>query len=214
MDYAVAKHKETTDTARQALKLTEDLKGIQNDTNEMLYDQGKQLYRVGDNFHEMQSDVQHADKLLDFMRSCCCLAFCCGCCYEPTEKAAIKDGRYQGSEFDGNYVRPPNPKSNQVFAPHEMTRMRDTYDTPNTAGLEKYGFGKEKVEIDNESKQQNNYLDQVSNNLKYLADGAKAQAHELQHQAQHLDNLDRNADTTKVGLDKLNHKTKLTYQGR
>lgn len=45
---------------------------------------------------QMGQDLTYSERILRFMKMCCCVGFCCSCCTEPAPSGADKKWRGPG----------------------------------------------------------------------------------------------------------------------
>eukprot|EP00878_Enallax_costatus_P014380 GHUV01015040.1.p1 GENE.GHUV01015040.1~~GHUV01015040.1.p1 ORF type:complete len:148 (+),score=32.06 GHUV01015040.1:319-762(+) len=93
MQHAVDNHKETTATAERALRIVEQTKEVQSSTAQALVDQRQQMYRIEDDMQKIGEDLTYSERILRFMRLCCCIGFFCSCCTEPGRRDQDKQWR-------------------------------------------------------------------------------------------------------------------------
>eukprot|EP00877_Chromochloris_zofingiensis_P011936 jgi/Chrzof1/6997/Cz02g07030.t1 len=96
MQYAVDQHKDTTATAKRALQVVEQTKEIQSSTLSSLKDQGDQMQRVADDLDKMGTDLSYSERILRYMKLCCCFGFFCSKCTEPERNDMDKNWRGVG----------------------------------------------------------------------------------------------------------------------
>lgn len=102
--------KPTTKTNDENKKqIVEQTKEIQATTLAALRDQGKQMQGISAGMDRLGSDLSYSERMLKFMRRCCCVGLLCACCFEPGRSEA--DREWRGDDADnGRYkVAPPPP---------------------------------------------------------------------------------------------------------
>jgi hypothetical protein len=67
-------------------QIVEQTKEIQATTLAALRDQGRQMQNVSAGMDRLGSDLSYSERMLKFMRRCCCVGLFCACCFEPTGK--------------------------------------------------------------------------------------------------------------------------------
>lgn len=190
VDEAVRVHKDTTATAKRALQVVEQTKQVQAETLNVLQDQGKQLERAGQDMDEMDSQISYADKLLKYMRRCCCLQFCDSCTgADPEVEHALEQqigGTGAAYSAPSQQTAAQNRKGTAANVAGGSGVATNHRDIDVTLGK---GNEKEQAILEDESKKQNQYLSAIDDGMATLLEGAKAMGAELHKQDAMLDGL-------------------------
>lgn len=202
MQHAVATHKETTASAQRGLQAVEQMKEIQSSTQAALREQGEQMRRIETDMDKMGEDLSYSERILRFMRMCCCFSFFCACCTEPSR--AEKDRKWRGpsgSQPPSSYSAPQQqgpPKKltsaqRKQQAAAQAAAGAAAYPGVHTDGLAGLGLDEEAGVIQSETKQQDKYLDEISKGLDQLKMGAQRMNEEIRGQEQQADRIGQDA---------------------
>lgn len=214
LDHAVDQHKETTATAKRALQVVEQTKELQVSTITALQDQGRQMGRIAQGMDKIGTDLTYSQRILRYMRMCCCIGFFCSCCTEPERETSDRNWR-------PSYAGPPPPNQpGSVPRQQQAARGRGraaagagaaagpsegaSYPGVTTQGLEAAGYGGEAAAIQKETAQQDEYLDQIAQGLDQLKHGALAMQDEISRQDQHVNRLTGDAHVLHGKLREVN----------
>ncbi|KAF8072599.1 SNAP33 [Scenedesmus sp. PABB004] len=216
MDHAVETHKETTATSRRALQIVEQTKEIQATTQVALREQGQQMHRIESDMARIEDDLSYSERILRFMRLCCCFGFFCSCCTEPgppkpksrpsmrgpgpelahcdSQAAAGRQQLSAAAQRAGAAGGGPQPGGGGAGA----------YPGVSTRGLEAAGFGEQAATIDGETAKQDRYLDEISRGLDQIKLGAQQMGSELRAQGAHAESIRADADALQGKLSTVN----------
>eukprot|EP00879_Flechtneria_rotunda_P004353 GHRR01004604.1.p1 GENE.GHRR01004604.1~~GHRR01004604.1.p1 ORF type:complete len:275 (+),score=73.15 GHRR01004604.1:221-1045(+) len=202
MQQAVDTHKETTAAAKRALKIVEQTKEIQVSTQAALKDQGDQMQRIEVDMEKIGEDLSYSERILRFMKLCCCVGFFCSCCTEPNRNAKDKDWRGSGSvtqqrSYSASNVQMSAKQQRQQFKGQKQQlqpQQPAQYPGVSTNGLAEIGFQQQAGVIQQETAKQDQYLDEISKGLDQLKFGAQRMNEELHLQQAHADRIRTDAD--------------------
>jgi hypothetical protein len=210
MQHAVDTHKETTATAQRALRIVEQTKEAHASTAQALVDQRQQMYRIEDDMQKIGEDLTYSERILRFMRLCCCVGFFCSCCTEPSRNERDKQWR-------GPSSGPQQPTAAALSGQQRTAKQRKqqqeaelaakqqaTLPGVSTRGLAEAGFADQATVINTETAKQDHYLDQISQGLDQLKAGAQMMNRELGIQAAHAQYIHDDADKLGSKMQKVN----------
>lgn len=215
LDHAVDQHKETTATARRALQVVEQTKELQASTVTALQDQGQQMRRVAQGMDRIGTDLTYSQRILRYMKMCCCVGFFCSSCTEPERTVDDRNWRSGAPPMP----RPPPPPHAGAHTPHAPRgapvkrpgqqhagagQQGPEYPPVSTGGLEQAGYGEQAQVIKEETLQQDQYLDQIAMGLDQLKHGARAMQEEISRQDQHVNRLHTDAHVLQSKLNTVN----------
>lgn len=217
MQHAVAQHKDTTATAKRALQVVEQTREIQATTQAALGEQRLQMVRIEDDMERIGQDLSYSERILRFMKMCCCFSFFCACCTEPDRAERDRDWRSGAGAPPPQYIPPPG---SQQAGKHKPQKQKSggwgknkaaapppppaSYPNVTTRGLDEAGFGDEARTIQAETAQQNAYLDEIAKGLDQLKHGAVRMNEELRYQDAHANRIRNDAEALEVKLHSVN----------
>ncbi|GAX78888.1 hypothetical protein CEUSTIGMA_g6327.t1 [Chlamydomonas eustigma] len=173
-------HKDTTATAQRALRTVEDSKQVKNNMLSELEAQSRKMEKIDDRMHRLNEDLSYSEKILSYMRRCCCLWICDSCTGADPEARMERDWREKTrrGEFNverykaihgGNADKTPGifDKKNGAGKNHDGPQFREL-DTTLPEGHEKAG-----MRLAEETRKQDDIINKIHNGLDDLLDGAK-----------------------------------------
>jgi hypothetical protein len=102
----------------QKQQIVEQTKEIQATTLAALRDQGRQMQNVSAGMDRLGSDLSYSERMLKFMRRCCCVGLFCGCCFEPSGKVEEdREWRHGGAGGGGGNGEEGAPPTTYKIAP-------------------------------------------------------------------------------------------------
>jgi hypothetical protein len=160
---------------------------------------------------KLGSDLSYSERMLKFMRRCCCVGLFCACCFEPEGKGD-KDRAWRGEEGTTTYKVAPPPPAIVALQQREARERAEqakqakrrgggggggaapsppqAYRGPSGSGLATVeGLEGHAAEVGEETAKQNDYLDQIAAGLDQLKQGAVAMNGELRRQEAHADEM-------------------------
>ncbi|KAF6264502.1 hypothetical protein COO60DRAFT_1624263 [Scenedesmus sp. NREL 46B-D3] len=202
MQHAVETHKETTASAKRGLQAVEQMKEIQSSTHAALRDQGEQMRRIETDMDKIGEDLSYSERILRFMRLCCCFSFFCSCCTEPDR--AEKDQQWRGasgSQPPSSYAGPQQPGPHKKLTAAQRKQQAaaqaaagaPAYPGVRTDGLAGLGLDQEAAAVQTETREQDKYLDEISRGLDQLKMGAQRMQEEVRGQEQQADRIGQDA---------------------
>lgn len=203
-------HPNTPTPPQKNQQIVEQTKEIQATTLAALRDQGKQMQGISAGMDKLGSDLSYSERMLKFMRRCCCVGLFCACCFEPEGKNEGDRG-WRGEEGTTTYkVAPPPPaivalqqrEAKERAEQQRLAKKRgggagaaaassppQAYRGPSGSGLAAAGMDEHAASVAAETAQQNDYLDQIAAGLEGLKQGAVAMNGELRRQEAHADEM-------------------------
>ncbi|KAG2436492.1 hypothetical protein HXX76_006792 [Chlamydomonas incerta] len=219
-------HKETTQAAQRALKVIEESKQIQADTMKNLEEQNKKMYDIHNRMDDMNEELTYAEKLLSYMRRCCCCWLCDSCTgADPEEarkrkwerrvakgKTAVPAGRgappQPGRAGAGDKANGGGGGGNGVGG----KQQGGTYRNPDIRLPDEHRGAE--MGMHEETRKQNEVIDQIHAGLEHLLEGARGMHDELAEQNKELDALDSKATATRDRINDVNKNSQLRNMAR
>ncbi|PNW86894.1 hypothetical protein CHLRE_02g100250v5 [Chlamydomonas reinhardtii] len=213
-------HKETTQAAQRALKVIEESKQIQAETMKNLEDQNKKMWDIHTRMDDMNEELTYAEKLLSYMRRCCCCWLCDSCTgADPEEqrkrawqrrvakgKTAVPAGRGQPPQQGrGGAGEKANGGGGGNGAGGK--EQGGTYRNPDIRLPDEHR-GVE-MGLHEETRKQDEVIDQIHAGLEHLLEGARGMHGELAAQNKELDALDDKAAATRDRINDVNKNSQL-----
>ncbi|PNW86893.1 hypothetical protein CHLRE_02g100250v5 [Chlamydomonas reinhardtii] len=218
-------HKETTQAAQRALKVIEESKQIQAETMKNLEDQNKKMWDIHTRMDDMNEELTYAEKLLSYMRRCCCCWLCDSCTgADPEEqrkrawqrrvakgKTAVPAGRGQPPQQGrGGAGEKANGGGGGNGAGGK--EQGGTYRNPDIRLPDEHR-GVE-MGLHEETRKQDEVIDQIHAGLEHLLEGARGMHGELAAQNKELDALDDKAAATRDRINDVNKNSQLRNMAR
>ncbi|KXZ44782.1 SNAP34 protein [Gonium pectorale] len=229
---AVRTHKDTTAVAQRALKVVQESREVQASTMKKLESQNKTMYNINSKMDEVNAELTYAEKLLSYMRRCCCCWVCDSCTgADPEEqrkrewKRRVDRGETQLGAGPGAGIRDGNGGGNGGALGGAM-RHNGSGAAGSGPGRPNGGGFKEpdirlpdehraaEMGLHEETRKQNEVIDQIHQGLEALLDGAKAMNGELATQNAELEGLDAKASATRDRVGDVNKNSQLRNLGR
>ncbi|KAJ9533138.1 hypothetical protein QJQ45_018231, partial [Haematococcus lacustris] len=220
-------HRETTQTAQRALRVIEQSKQVQANTMQELDKQGKQLGNMKSKLHKViNEDLTYSERLLRYMRRCCCCWICDSCTEADPEtqrrrdwQARVDKGKTEakdkalaeesasaktatgppGSSAGQQDVEASGSSSSSAPSPH--------YRDPDIKLPAQYAS--QELKLHTETRKQNELLDQIHVGLGDLLNGAKQIGEEIGTQTRALDKVQNRAENTTGRIHEMNNKSQL-----
>eukprot|EP00195_Chlamydomonas_chlamydogama_P003514 CAMPEP_0202920734 /NCGR_PEP_ID=MMETSP1392-20130828/77013_1 /ASSEMBLY_ACC=CAM_ASM_000868 /TAXON_ID=225041 /ORGANISM="Chlamydomonas chlamydogama, Strain SAG 11-48b" /LENGTH=262 /DNA_ID=CAMNT_0049614245 /DNA_START=63 /DNA_END=851 /DNA_ORIENTATION=+ len=223
---AVREHKETTDTAQRALKVMENTRQVKDALMQDLDQQGKTINKIDDHIAKVDAELTYAEKLLLYMRMCCCCWMFDSCTGADPEDARKK--QWEKSVSTGKTVA----KTEDIYRRAEEAKAQASAETSRrtTRNASAGGAGpqhrdpdirlpagheKTAMNLQNETSKQNDIIDKVHQGLDDLLAGAKAIGDELGKQNKALDGVQDKASNAAQRIEDMNTKSQLRkYPGK
>jgi len=218
---AVRTHEDTTYVAQRALKVVEETQEIQTETMVKLQSQGERMQKIDSHFREMNEEIGYAEKLLSYMKMCCCCWMFDSCLDTDPEIIKKKDWRKtvdsgqtraqadqvmrlgdNVSDYTKTAVASKNPKKEKEAPPPAPQYRNPDVRLPSE-------FRSQEMYLQDQTRKQNDILDQIQNGLSNLLDGAKEMNEEIQMQNKTVEFLDTKAEFTKDRVNNMNQNSQL-----
>jgi len=207
---AQAIHNDTTATAERALRLVEESKQIKDATLKELDVQNRKLENLNDNLHDMNETLTYSEKLLRYMRRCCCCWMFDSCTgADPEAKAEREWQEYTArTEYkDNDSYNGMSPRTRKRHADKKKTPPPANFRDPDT-NLGK-GHESQANQLAKETHTQNRMLDQIEKGLDELLEGAKDIGDAVDEQDKRISKLQSKAEKTKDRVGEMNGKSQL-----
>ncbi|GIL86286.1 hypothetical protein Vretimale_13720 [Volvox reticuliferus] len=239
VDTAVRTHKDTTAVTQRALKAIQESKQIQVETMRQLESQNRTMGNIGTKMDDMNEELTYAEKLLSYMRRCCCLWVCDSCTGADPEERRKRDwekrvdrGETQleaGAEYDrkgasaGGAVNGGTTRRGAAARGSAVSGGGDGGGSGGGTGAGRRGdpdirlpaeHRATEMRLHEETRKQNDMIDQIHAGLEQLLEGAKVMHDELATQNRELDVLDSKAAATRDRLNDVNKNSQLCNLGR
>ncbi|KAG2484314.1 hypothetical protein HYH03_016856 [Edaphochlamys debaryana] len=214
---AVRTHKDTTATAARALKVVEEAQQVQRDTMGQLAEQNKKMYDISRGMDQMNEELTYAEKLLSYMRRCCCCWMCDSCTGADPEEARKRDWERRVAKGK-TQVAKGVPGAGKGGAGAAGAGGKGGTAGGKGAGPSRLGdpdiqlpeeHRAAEMGMHEETRKQNAMIDQIQAGLEGLLAGAKEMTDELTTQNRQLDGLDTKAEATKGRIDDVNKNSQL-----
>ncbi|GFR52989.1 hypothetical protein Agub_g15679 [Astrephomene gubernaculifera] len=237
VDTAVRTHKDTTAVAQRALKVVHESKQIQAETMRQLEAQNKTMYDIGHKMDDMNAELSYAEKLLSYMRRCCCCWLCDSCTGADPEDQRKRDWRRR---VDRGETQVPASGGGQQQN-HKARGGSGKAGTAGGAGLGSGASGSSgsgggggggsgrwrdpdirlpeehravEMGLHQETRKQNDMIDQIHAGLEQLLEGAKGMTDELSLQNRELESLDGKVAATHSRINDVNKNSQLRNMAR
>ncbi|KAG2454682.1 hypothetical protein HYH02_000520 [Chlamydomonas schloesseri] len=213
-------HKETTQVAQRALKVVEESKQIQAETMKNLEEQNKKMYDIHNRMDDMNEELTYAEKLLSYMRRCCCCWLCDSCTGADPEEQRKR--AWQRRVAKGKTAVPagrgPPPQPGRGGAGEKAANgngggggggraQGGTYRNPDIRLPDEHRAAE--MGLHEETRKQNEVIDQIHAGLEHLLEGARGMHEELAQQNKELDALDSKATATRDRINDVNKNSQL-----
>ncbi|MEW5310949.1 MAG: hypothetical protein WDW38_002700 [Sanguina aurantia] len=216
VDQAVTTHKDTTRTAKRALQVIEDTKRIQAETLVALGTQGEQLDAIGQDLTRMQDDLSYAQRMLAYMRMCCCCQMF-GVDPDLESKAGFQNKRERRPKAGASGGSPAKSAEGSSGAGAGGSEFGER---PKAQGFKDPNINlgknheKEQLGMSHETRKQNEFIDQIYSGLDTILEGAKNMNSELAVQNRATDAVGGQAEATADRIDNMNtHGMLKQYKG-
>ncbi|EFJ48399.1 hypothetical protein VOLCADRAFT_104786 [Volvox carteri f. nagariensis] len=237
VDTAVRTHKDTTAATQRALRAIEESKQIQSETLKQLEDQDKTMSNIRNRMDHINEELTYAEKLLSYMRRCCCLWVCDSCTGADPEEQRKKEWK---SRVDRGETRPgasaATGYSKGGGGSAGVAKTAAAGGRAGTSGGDRGGeangggdggrrggdpdirlpseYRATEMRLHEETRRQNDMIDQIHAGLNQLLEGAKVMHDELASQNRELDVLDSKAAATRDRINDVNKNSQLRDFGR
>ncbi|GLI68289.1 hypothetical protein VaNZ11_012649 [Volvox africanus] len=241
VDTAVRTHKDTTAVAQRALKAIQESKQIQVETMRQLEAQNRTMDNIGTKMDDMNEELTYAEKLLSYMRRCCCLWVCDSCTGADPEEQRKQEWRKRVARGETQVDAVPeyergggaaaggagNGGANRRGVAAGGQGMWGGAVSGGGDGVGGVGGRRgdpdirlpaehrvAEMRLHEETRKQNDMIDQIHVGLEQLLEGAKVMHDELATQNRELDVLDSKAAATRDRLNDVNKDSQLRNLGR
>ncbi|GLC36830.1 hypothetical protein PLESTB_000778200 [Pleodorina starrii] len=226
VDTAVRTHKDTTAVAQRALRVVQESKQIQVETMRQLEEQNQTMHKIGDKMDDMNEELTYAEKLLSYMRRCCCLWVCDSCTGADPEEQRKREWRRRVEKGETQLETGAGwSKGSGAAAAATANGCNGRKGAANGSGGGTDGPGGARrgdpdvrlpeqhrgaeMRLHEETRKQNDMIDQIHAGLDQLLEGAKVMTDELAVQNRELDVLDGKAASTRDRLNDVNKNSQL-----
>ncbi|GIL53823.1 hypothetical protein Vafri_9459 [Volvox africanus] len=240
VDTAVRTHKDTTAVTQRALKAVQESKQIQVEAMRQLEAQNRTMGNIGTKMDAMNEELTYAEKLLSYMRRCCCLWVCDSCTGADPEEQRKQEWRKRvargETQVDAGPVHDRGGTAAGGAVNGGTNRRGATAGGQGMWGSAVSGGGDgggggggrrgdpdirlpaehraAEMRLHEETRKQNDMIDQIHVGLEQLLEGAKVMHDELATQNRELDVLDSKAAATRDRLNDVNKNSQLRNLGR
>ncbi|KAG1658731.1 hypothetical protein FOA52_002746 [Chlamydomonas sp. UWO 241] len=205
---AQAIHRDTTATTEQALKLVEESRQIKDSTLRELNKQNRKLEVLNLDMKELNQTLTYSEKLLRYMRRCCCcwmLDSCTGADPEARAEAKWQQHTQKSARYveDDVYTSPGTVKATRKTGPNSPPPHRN----PDTDLGKAHEAASERLNA--ETQKQNKMMDQIEKGLDELLEGAKEIGGEVDEQDRRINKLQSKAEQTELRVQQMNSQSQL-----